>query len=131
MVALEGTRTETNLRYAFAEVGRFDRHLLKQERAARLTGDREVAVLSRATAENGARVAAGHLDFLVADDAGVSPSETAAMIDGHTDMYAGMARTARDEGLEEIADWFETLAKAGRSRAHRFRRALHEYASKA
>ncbi|GIS05499.1 MAG: hypothetical protein CM15mP109_02550 [Candidatus Dadabacteria bacterium] len=27
-------------------------------------------------------------------------------------MYPGMAKTARDEGFDEIADWFETLAKA-------------------
>ena len=30
----------------------------------------------------------------------------------YTDMYPGMAKTARDEGFDEIADWFETLAKA-------------------
>jgi rubrerythrin len=35
-----------------------------------------------------------------------------------------MARTARDEGLDEIADWFEMLAKAGRSHAVPFQRAL-------
>jgi hypothetical protein len=27
-------------------------------------------------------------------------------------MYPGMAKTAREEGFSEIADWFETLAKA-------------------
>ena len=34
------------------------------------------------------------------------------------------ARTAREEGYEEIADWFETLAKAEKSHAGRFQRAL-------
>ena len=38
----------------------------------------------------------------------------------YTDMYPGMARTARDEGFAEIADWFETLAKAEKSHAGRF-----------
>jgi rubrerythrin len=47
-----------------------------------------------------------------------------AMIDEHTAMYAGMARTAHDEGFEEIAGWFETLAKARRSHALRIRRAV-------
>jgi rubrerythrin len=42
----------------------------------------------------------------------------------YTDMYPGMARTARDEGFEEIADWFETLAKAEKSHAGRFQKAL-------
>ena len=44
----------------------------------------------------------------------------------YTDMYPGMARTARDEGFDEIADWFETLAKAERSHANRFQKALDE-----
>ena len=42
----------------------------------------------------------------------------------YTDMYPGMARTARQEGFDEIADWFETLAKAEKSHAGRFQRAL-------
>ena len=36
----------------------------------------------------------------------------------------GMARVARQEGFDEIADWFETLAKAERSHANRFQKAL-------
>ena len=42
----------------------------------------------------------------------------------YTDMYPGMARTARQEGFDEIADWFETLAKAEKSHAGRFQKAL-------
>ena len=42
----------------------------------------------------------------------------------YTDMYPGMAKSARDEGFDEIADWFETLAKAERSHANRFQKAL-------
>ena len=42
----------------------------------------------------------------------------------YTDMYPGMAKTARDEDHDEIADWFETLAKAERSHANRFQKAL-------
>ncbi len=42
----------------------------------------------------------------------------------YTDMYPGMARTAREEGFEEIAEWFETLAKAEKSHAGRFQKAL-------
>ena len=44
----------------------------------------------------------------------------------YTDMYPGMAKTAREEGHDEIADWFETLAKAERSHANRYTRALNE-----
>jgi rubrerythrin len=42
----------------------------------------------------------------------------------YTDMYPGMAKIARDEGFDEIADWFETLAKAERSHANRYTKAL-------
>jgi rubrerythrin len=39
-------------------------------------------------------------------------------------MYPGMAKTARAEGFAEIADWFETLAKAEKSHAGRFEKML-------
>jgi rubrerythrin len=39
-------------------------------------------------------------------------------------MYPGMARAARTEGFLEIADWFETLAKAEKSHAGRFEKML-------
>ena len=42
----------------------------------------------------------------------------------YTDVYPGMAAVARDEGFDEIADRLETLAKAERSHANRFQKAL-------
>ena len=42
----------------------------------------------------------------------------------YTDMYPGMAKSAREEGFDEIADWFETLAKVERSHANRYVKAL-------
>ena len=42
----------------------------------------------------------------------------------YTQMYPGFAKTARDEGLSEIADWFETLARAEKSHAGRFQQGL-------
>ena len=47
----------------------------------------------------------------------------------YTDMYPGMAKAARDEGFDEIADWFETLAKAERSHANKFAKALEALAA--
>ena len=38
----------------------------------------------------------------------------------YTEMYPGFAKTARDEGFDNIAEWFETLAKAEKSHAGRF-----------
>jgi len=39
-------------------------------------------------------------------------------------MYPGMAASAREEGFDEIADWFETLAKAEKSHAGKFQSML-------
>ena len=77
----------------------------------------------------------GHLEYLEAsgDPATGLPiggtadnlrSAVAGETHEYSDMYPGMAKTAREEGFDEIADWFETLAKAERSHANRFQKAL-------
>ena len=42
----------------------------------------------------------------------------------YTQMYPGFAKTAREEGFSEVADWFETLARAEKSHAGRFQQGL-------
>jgi len=94
-----------------------------------------VAALFRSTAEGETGHAHGHLEFLeqVGDPAtglpiGSSRQNLTAAVAGetheYTDMYPGMAKMARQEGFDEIADWFETLAKAERSHANRYQKAL-------
>ena len=89
----------------------------------------------RSTAEGETGHAHGHREYREegGDPAtglpiGATSDNLAAAIAGetyeYTDMYPGMAKSARDEGFEEIADWFETLAKAERSHANRFQKAL-------
>ncbi|MFM8410574.1 MAG: rubrerythrin family protein, partial [Alphaproteobacteria bacterium] len=79
----------------------------------------------------------GHLDFLskVGDPAtglpiGQTKDNLKAAVQGETyeysEMYPGFAKTARDEGFAEIAEWFETLAKAEKSHAGRFEKGLKE-----
>jgi rubrerythrin len=91
----------------------------------------------RSTAEGETGHAHGHMEYLeaVGDPAtGLPFGETHANLKSaiagetheYTDMYPGMAKSARDEGFEEIADWFETLAKAERSHANRFTKALND-----
>ena len=67
-------------------------------------------------------------EMCIRDSIGSTSENLKAAIAGetheYTDMYPGMAKTARDEGHDEIADWFETLAKAERSHANRFTKAL-------
>jgi rubrerythrin len=45
-------------------------------------------------------------------------------------MYPGIAKAAREEGFEEIAEWFETLARAERSHAGRFQKGLESLVAK-
>ena len=44
----------------------------------------------------------------------------------YTEMYPGFARTAHDEGFEEVAEWLETLARAEKSHAGRFTQGLEQ-----
>ena len=49
---------------------------------------------------------------------------SAGQSEGSADVYPGRAKTALKAGLDDIEDWFETLAKAERSYANRFHKAL-------
>jgi len=42
----------------------------------------------------------------------------------YTEMYPGFAKTARDEGFDEVAEWLEILARAEKSHAGRFTQGL-------
>jgi rubrerythrin len=137
MAALKGSKTEDNLKAAFAGESQANRRYLYFAQKADVEGHNDVAAVFRSTAEGETGHAHGHLEYLEAcgDPAtGLPIGETSnnlkAAIAGetheYTDMYPGMARTAREEGHEEIAEWFETLAKAERSHAGRFTRALGE-----
>ena len=135
MPSLKGTKTHDNLKAAFAGESQANRRYLYFANKADVEGATEVAALFRSTAEGETGHAHGHLDYLaqVGDPAtdlpiGTSSQNLKAAVAGetheYTDMYPGMAKSARQEGFEEIADWFETLAKAERSHANRFAKAL-------
>jgi rubrerythrin len=132
---LKGSKTEQNLKDAFAGESQANRRYLYFANRADVEGFNDVAVVFRSTAEGETGHAHGHLDYLAAvgDPAtglpiGATNVNLKAAIAGetheYTDMYPGMAKMARSEGFEEIADWFETLAKAERSHANRFQKAL-------
>ena len=135
MPSLAGTKTETNLKDAFAGESQANRRYLYFAQKADVEGYNDVAAVFRSTAEGETGHAHGHLEYLaeVGDPAtglpiGGTGDNLRAAVAGetyeYTDMYPGMARSARDEGFDEIADWFETLAKAERSHAGRFQKAL-------
>jgi rubrerythrin len=136
MPSLKGSKTEENLKAAFAGESQANRRYLYFAQKADVEGFNDVSAVFRSTAEGETGHAHGHLEFLeeVGDPATGKPigstqdnlvSAIAGETHEYTDMYPGMARTAREEGFEEIADWFETLAKAERSHAGRFQKALN------
>ena len=135
MANLKGSKTEGNLKAAFAGESQANRRYLYFAQKADVEGHNDVAAVFRSTAEGETGHAHGHLEYLeeVGDPAtgepiGATDANLKASIAGetheYTDMYPGMAKTARSEGFDEIADWFETLAKAEKSHAGRFQKAL-------
>jgi len=135
MATLKGSRTHANLKAAFAGESQANRRYLYFAKQADVEGYPDIAGLFRDTAEGETGHAHGHLDYLkpVGDPAtdlpiGDTATNLEAAIAGetheYTDMYPGMAKAAREEGFAEIADWFETLAKAEKSHAGRFTQGL-------
>ena len=137
MPQLKGTKTHANLKDAFAGESQANRRYLYFARAADIQGYPDVAGLFKNTADAETGHAHGHLDYLkqVGDPAtdkpiGGTDQNLAAAVAGetyeYTEMYPGMAKTARGEGFADVAEWFETLAKAEKSHAGRFQKALDE-----
>jgi rubrerythrin len=133
--ALNGTKTHQNLKDAFAGESQANRRYLYFAKVADVEGYPEIAGNFKETADGETGHAHGHLDYLksVGDPAtglpiGSSDKNLKAAIAGETHeyetMYPGMAKTARDEGFDDIAEWFETLAKAEKSHAGRFQKML-------
>ena len=137
MADLKGSKTEKNLKDAFAGESQANRRYTYFAKIADVEGYPDVAGLFKDTADGETGHAHGHLDFLkkVGDPAtgkpiGPTDKNLAAAVAGetyeYTEMYPSMAKTAREEGFDDIAEWFETLAKAEKSHAGRFQRALDE-----
>ncbi len=135
MATLKGSRTEQCLKQAFSEEAQANRRYLYFANQADIEGLSDVAALFRSTADGETGHAHGHMDFLVQSGDPITglpigttalnlASAVAGEIHEYTDMYPGMAKTARDEGFDEIADWFEILAKAERSHANRYQKAI-------
>ena len=134
MAQLKGTKTHENLKAAFAGESMANRRYLYFAKVADVEGYPEVAGLFKDTADGETGHAHGHLDYLkqVGDPAtGLPIGNTAknlkAAVAGETHeyetMYPGFAKVARDEGFADVAEWFETLAKAEKSHAGRFQKA--------
>ncbi len=135
MAELKGTKTHENLKHAFAGESQANRRYLYFADKADIEGYPEIAGNFRDTAEGETGHAHGHMDYLkpAGDPAtglpfGSTMLNLKSAIEGetyeYTQMYPGFAKTAREEGFAEVADWFETLARAEKSHANRFSKLL-------
>lgn len=141
MATIKGTKSEENLKQAFAAESQANRRYLYFARVADIEGYPDIGGLFRDTSEAETGHAFGHLDFLkeVGDPVtnvpiGNTEKNLQSAIEGetyeYTEMYPGMAKTARQEGFQELAEWFETLAKAEKSHAGRFTKGRDTIAGK-
>jgi rubrerythrin len=132
---LANSQTELNLKTAFAGESQANRRYLYFARAADIEGYPDVAALFRSVAEGETGHAFGHFDFLkivgdpvTGEPVGPTALNLASAVAGetyeYTEMYPGFAKTARDEGFEDVAEWLETLARAEKSHAGRFQQGL-------
>jgi rubrerythrin len=139
--SIQGTKSEENLKNAFAGESQANRRYLYFARVADIEGYPDIGGLFRDTSEAETGHAFGHLDFLkeVGDPVtgvpiGNTEKNLKSAIEGetyeYTEMYPGMAKTARQEGFQELAEWFETLAKAEKSHAGRFTKGRDRIAGK-
>lgn len=135
MAELKGSKTEANLRYAFAREAEANRRYLWFAEQADVDGHPQVAELFRQLAESETGHAFGHLEILaeLGDPATGEPLEetedhlraaiTAELSDAE-EMYPGFAATAESEGFGEVAAWMESLARAEQQQAERLRASL-------
>jgi rubrerythrin len=132
---LKGSKTHANLKAAFAGESQANRRYLYFARQADIEGYPGAASVLKNTADGETGHAFGHLEFMeeVGDPAtdmpiGETRENLAAAVAGetyeYTEMYPGFAKTAREEGFDEISDWFETLARAEKSHAGKFQETL-------
>ena len=132
---LKGSKTEENLKAAFSGESQANRRYLYFARQADIEGYPDAAGVFKNTADGETGHAFGHLEFLseVGDPAtglpiGDTSSNLKAAVAGetyeYTEMYPGFAKAAREEGHDEIAEWFETLARAEKSHAGKFQATL-------
>jgi rubrerythrin len=132
--------TEHCLKEAFAHEAQAYRRYLYFANQAEIEGHPEIASLFRSTAQGEVGHANGHLEFLqAAGDPvtglpfGTTRNNLASAVASENlesgDMYVRMGKVARQEGFDEVADWFESLAKAELSHATRYQKALAQFQS--
>jgi rubrerythrin len=132
---VDGSETHKNLLAAFADESQANRRYLWFAEQADVEGYPDIAAVFRSVAELDTGHAHGLLEYLaeVGDPATGQPIGDAEdnlksaiaseMVEAST-TYPAYAATARAEGFDEVAEWFETLAKAENRNVDRLREGL-------
>lgn len=129
---LEGSDTHTNLLAAFSNESQSSRRYHWFAEQADVEGRPDAAAVFRSIAAIDAGHANGHLEYLAevgdpltgqpigdADD-NVRAAITTELAESEV-TFAQFATTARGEGFDEVADWFETMANAQAAHVERLR----------
>ncbi len=135
MPELSGSRTHDNLATAFARESQTRQRYLWFAQVADIDGQPDAAALFRSIADGETGHVHGLLEHLAAvgdpltgEPIGETDENLRAAIAGETsdatEHHPGWAATARAEGFDDIADWFDTLARAELAQADRFRAGL-------
>jgi rubrerythrin len=128
MAELKGSKTEQNLQAAFA--GESQAHVKYQYYASKAEkeGYQQIGAIFRETALNEKEHAKIWFKLLHNDDVPPTTGNLKAAADGEnfewTDMYAGFAKTAKEEGFDHISVLFEMVGKIEKEHEERYRRLL-------
>ncbi len=122
-----GTQTEKNLRTAFSGESEARNKYTYFASKARKDGFEQIAALFLKTAENEREHA--KMWFKELDSIGTTAENLVSAAEGEnyewTDMYAGFAKTAEEEGFPELAAKFRMVADIERTHEERYRALLH------
>jgi rubrerythrin len=128
MKELKGTKTEKNLQEAFAGESQARNKYTYWASKAKKDGYVQIAAIFEETANNEKEHAKMWFKLLEGGAIKSTPENLAAAAGGEnfewTDMYARMAREAREEGFEEIAEKFEAVAAIEKEHEERYRKLL-------
>ncbi|WP_048602010.1 rubrerythrin family protein [Rubeoparvulum massiliense] len=138
---LQGTKTLDNLKAAFAGESQANRRYQYFAKQADTEGLAEVSAVFERISKGETAHAFGHFDQLLKHGAGdpvtdlpvgTTENNLKSAIAGEeyefSEMYPGFAKIAREEGFEEIAEWFEVMAKSEKAHASQFKKILDSLA---
>lgn len=131
MAELKGSRTEQCLKEAFAGESQARNKYTYFASAAKKEGYEQIAAIFLETAEQEKEHAKLHLKLLGGIGDTAANLKDAAGGENHewTSMYPGMAKTAREEGFEDIARLFDGLAKIEQEHENRYKKLLANFQS--